>query len=89
MEVPKAKDSKVEGLKALGMSDDEIADWQEYRLGKETKAKVVKAKEIATSMCAKEGGVYYTEYAKLEAQMDAIWNKSMKEARKQVGLAEE
>ena len=67
----------------------------ELKVKRDRGAKVAKAKELATSAIG-ENGKYYEDYHKLEnqldrvnAQMDAIWDKAMSEAEEEAGLVEE
>lgn len=85
--LPKKGDPKVEALKAAGMSATEIADFQEFQLGKERKAKMTASKKMATDMIS-EGGKYHQQYKKLDDQCEAIWQKALAEGRKSVGLPE-
>lgn len=80
--------AKVEALKSVGMSDTEIADFQEFQANKERREKVKQAKEIASKLVA-EDGKYGKAYGALNKQLDAIWEKALAEARKEVGLTEE
>lgn len=84
----KAVDPKVEALKTAGLTDTEIADFQEFLANKERKEKVKQAKEIANGLVG-EGGKYGKAYGELNDQLDAIWQKALAEGRKQVGLTED
>ena len=81
VEVPNVR--KAELLKLLGA--EEFEAYQEYQAGLQRKAKIAKASEIAKAMVA-EGGKYGTRYQELDTQLEAIWQKSLQEARVQVGL---
>jgi len=76
--------ARLAELKKL-LGDQEFKEYQEYQAGIEKRAKLAKAKEIATAMIS-ENGKYALQYQKLDVQLEAIWQKALQEARVQVGL---
>lgn len=60
----------------------------EFKTRQAAKALQRKAKELATAMVS-EGGVYAQQWGKLNAQLDAIWEKATAEANTQVGIVAE
>lgn len=68
---------------ALG---DDYEEFVKFKEVKAEKAKRQEAKAIALKMCNEDGGKYYTEYSRLQDQLDAIWDKAMKESESEVGL---
>ena len=73
-------------VKELLGSDYEA--YLEFKTRQAAKALQRKAKELATAMVS-EGGVYAQQWGKLNAQLDAIWEKATAEANKQVGIVVE
>ena len=59
-----------------------------FKTARDKKATQAQAKQLATAMVS-ENGKYYEQYNRLNEQMDAIWEKAITEANKQVGIVEE
>ena len=78
---PKVREAELKKL----LGDEESGAYLEYQAGIQRKAKVAKAKELASAMVA-EGGKYGVTYIKLDTQLEAIWQKCLQEARVKVGL---
>jgi len=67
---------------------DDYDSFVQFRDRQAQRAKATQARDAANAMVA-EGGKYFEQYSKLEAQLDAIWEKALREARAKVGLVEE
>lgn len=59
-----------------------------FKARQAAKALQKKAREVATAMVS-EGGKYAQHWGKLNAQLDAIWEKATAEANAQVGIVAE
>ena len=75
-----------EELKELLGGDYE--SFLEFKQRKDKRAKLAEARAIASAMVT-EGGKYYEDYARLDAQLNAIWEKAMREAKDQLGIVED
>ena len=62
--------------------------YTEFKVREAAKALRNKAKELANAMVS-EKGKYAEAWGKLNAQLDAIWEKAMREANQAVGITEE
>ena len=67
------------------MMGEDFEAFQEFQAQKAHRALIQKAKDSAKAMVS-EGGKYYESYNRLDTQLNAIWDKAQKEARKAVGL---
>jgi len=70
---------------ALGEDYDDFTKWRSSRDARKLQKD---ARDEAVAMIS-ENGKYYDQYSKLDAQLNAIWNKALAEAKKARGIEDE
>lgn len=78
-----ANEERVAQVKELLGSDYEA--YLEFKARQEAKELQKKARAVASAMVS-EDGKYAQHWSKLNAQLDAIWEKAMTEANAKVGI---
>ena len=79
------KEQELKVKEFLGSDYEAYLEFKKRQAAKELQKK---AREVATTMVS-ENGKYAGQWGKLNAQLDAIWDKAMAEANAQVGIVVE
>lgn len=80
-----AEKTEVELKSLLG---DDYESFLEFKQRKDRRTQLANAKAMASAMVT-EGGKYHESYARLDTQLNAIWEKALGEAKAQLGIVEE